>query len=584
MPTVPRYAPVNPAGQSVTPSAAPAVRFTPDENVEAFGGGGKDVQAGQKAVADATVTFVNQEHDKADQVAVLDAVGKLSKQETDLQYGPDGALTKKGKDAFGVYESTMEKWKKGTADIRGSLANDKQRLAFDKTEMSQRNSLGANLQRYTVEQGQQYDAETTNAYLTNERDAATTDYLNHNRIADSVSRQEAALMDFGRRNGKSQAWVDEKVADSVSKTHASVITRMLANDQDLTASAYFKNFKDKIVGSDIASVEKSLEEGTLRGDSQRKADAIMQTATTRKDGLDAARGITDPKVRDAVETRINQRFSEIEQAKTEQRNDLYLKATNILDNSPRNTDPRKVIAPDMWTQLSMEQRNALQARAEDPVNDDHLWLQFLDIPAQKLADMSRADFESKYWANFDKSHRSRAEAQWNAAQEASIKSALDPKLSSTLTFNERVNDTVKNAGLIPADKEKAKYSKDQATLYAQFEQAAASQVEHFELTQLGGKRKATGDEIQKILDDMVVKRVFVDKSWWPDTEKPVAILTEGEKGASYVPLKNIPTPELNSIKNVIKARGRQVSTNKLQRAYAAFLMKNRRAFDSIVAE
>ena len=197
--------------------------------------------------------------------------------------------------------------------------------------------------------------------------------------------------------------------------------------------------------------------------------------------------------------------------------------------------------------------------------------------------MTQPEFETAYWSHFDGPHRERAALQWAAARDAVSQAKFkQPVLASTLTFKDRINNTLKATKLID-DKPLAKLSKDQRQSFMAIETEAAHQIEEYEMNQLGGKRRATGDEMQTIIDNLVKNRVFLDKNWIrSDPEKVAALVTADEKGLAYVPFDKVPADSRASIENLLKSRGRRITSDVIQRAYAAHLLNDRALFDSII--
>jgi len=585
MPTVPRYSQQQDIGRRVGDRPVPGVKLNPVAPEGAFGGGSSATNVSNATIGTLSVIekYQAEQRKQADELAVLDADKNLSALETRLQYDPKtGAMTKRGKDALALPDQIKTDWDKGVEDISKNLNSDTQRLAFRKMVNARWSSLDSSVQKHVASEIRSYDDATTESYLANERDAAALNFMDPERIQMSLYTQRAALVKHAERNGLPEEWLKLKINDAQSKTHSAVIERMLTNNQDMAAKQYFEANKDQISGRDSTTLEKALEEGSLRGESQRRADEIfLNSKDNHLKALELTRSINDPKLRDETETRVNRMFSAQKTAEAEFRNDLYLKAANIIDGNRGSRNVRDLVPPSMWTQLTPEQRNALENRASDPQNNDKAWLDFLDLKAPDMAKLSRAEFETKYWAQLDKAHRTRAEGMWNDAREASSKSMMDPKLSTTVTFNDRVKNTLLSNDLIKPDYRK---SEDASKLYSQFEQAAAHEVENFELTQLGGKRKATGDEIQKIIDGLIIKKVFVDRTFLPDAEKPVVILTADEKGVSYVPVEKIPGSDKNAIENLIRSKNKKITIDKIQKAYAAYLIGDKQLFDSVVAQ
>lgn len=552
---------------------------------EVFGGGeaadGIDLTGATRVLA----SVFEDERRKADQVAVLDADSRAWQLEKSLFHDPEkGAFSVRGRAAIDAGDQAMTSYTKGLSEIENSLTSDAQKAAFRARAQSRQVGLDGQVQNHVSGEIRRYDDSTYTAALANRVEQAALAFSDPAKLAELVSEQRAIVRDYAARTGMPPEVTAQQETAAVSKVHVAVVERMLANDQDLTASQYAKDHKTEIAGSDITTIEKALEEGSLRGAAQRKGDEIMATAKTRTDGLAAADAIDDPKLRDAVRQRVNQAFNERKAAEQETQNELYLQATNLVDARP-NVPARQVIPSPLWAKLDLGQRNALESRSGESSNNDRAWLEFIALPAEQLGAMSRAEFETGWWAKFDKGHRTRAEAQWGAAIDAVKSGRFDTEhLSATLSFSQRVDNTLRSSGLIPAEKTPAKMSKDEAMLYARFETEAAARIENYELTKLGGKRKATGEEQQQIIDELTVKRVFVDKSWGTDKEQLTALLTADERGRAYVPYAKIPPAEREQISNVMKSRGFRVTNAKLQRAYAAFVIGDRALFDAIVKE
>jgi hypothetical protein len=575
MPTVPMY------NEQARPEALPGVRVAVDAPIDAFGAG-KGTQEMTEAfskVGQAAAKIAEQEKKKADELALMDADFKLSTLQTKLLRDPqNGALNKRGKDAFGTPGEVMNGFSTGADQIEGGLSNDEQKIAFRKVALGRMAEVDKTVQEHVAGQIKAYDDTTTDSYIANERNSAADNYKDPTAVANSAERQRQAIVAYAGRNGLPDEWVKQKMVDVESKTHVEVISRMLANGEDQLAKQYYEQVSPNISGGDKVALDKALEEGSLRGESQRKTDSILSKITTRQEAIDQAKQIPDPKVRDAVYERVNKEFDERREIENETRGELYLQSTNLIDANPGKS-ARDVIPPDTWSKLSLEQRNALQNRGENPVNDDKKWLDFLDLKPQEVGSLSRADFETKYWSHFDSSHRTRAETQWEAAK----KSPDDPKVTNAITFKEQIDNTLRSAKLV--DPSNPKKDDRDAAAYARFEQEAAMALDDFERNQLGGKRHSTMQEKQKILDDMVLKKVFVDQNWvFSNPQKPAALLSEDEKGKAYVKIGDVPTAERNQLENLLKSKGRKVTPQKIEQLMGAVRTGDRARFDALLSE
>jgi hypothetical protein len=579
MPTVPTY-----GGPKVDRAALPGFRVSTGAPSEAFQPAGPiDTRAVQQVLGD----YIADHKKKADTLAVTDAESQLADAETTLLYDPKtGYLNRHGKDSFTIGQEFDETWQQKVSDISSSLGNDDQKAAFSVASKQRHSDVNRVIQHHVSNEIANYDNQTTESAVSNERNTAIASYNDPERIDLAIQRQAKWLTERGRRLGEPEEQIAEQINQAVSQTHVGVISRMLANEEDLNAKAYYDKHKIEISGADTVNVEKSLEEGSARGESQRQADAIVRKYPDRQTALDQVGKIKDPKVRDMTEERVNAFFSRKRQALTEMREDLYMQSTNLID-AHSGTPARTVVPPHIWSKLTLEQRNALENRAEggDMPNNDKVWLEFLDLRPSLLGQMSQAEFETKYWSHLDRAHRERAASQWSVARDAIEKGhAKNAQLSSTLDFNKRVALTLRNSGFISATKPIGKLNPEQAQLYSHFEQEAAARIEDFELTQLQGKRKTTGAEKQKIMDELLVNKVFLDKSFRADPEVPLFYVQEEQQNQAYVPLDKIPQSDIDYIKGLIRRSGTPLTNDKIQRAFAATKFNNRPLFDSIINE
>lgn len=579
MPTVPTY-----GTPKVDRAALPGFRVSTGAPSEAFQPAPPvDMRAAQQVLGD----YIADNKKKADTLAVTDAESQLADAETTLLYDPKtGLLNRHGKDAFNVGQEFDESWQQHVSDISNSLGNDDQKAAFSIASKQRHSDVNRVIQHHVSNEIANYDNQTTESAVSNERNTAIASYNDPERIDLAIQRQAKWLAERGRRLGLPDEQVAEQINQAVSQTHVGIISRMLANEEDLNAKAYYDKHKIEISGADTVNVEKSLEEGSARGESQRQADQIVRKYPDRASALEQVDKIKDPKVRDMTEERVNSFFSRKRQALIEMREDLYMQSTNIIDGHP-GTPARTVVPPHIWSKLTLEQRNALENRAQggDMPNNDKVWLEFLDLRPSLLGKMSQAEFETKYWSHLDSQHRERAAAQWSVARDAIEKGhTRNAQLSSTLDFNKRVALTLRNSGFISATKPIGKLSKEQAGLYTKFEQEAAARIEDFELTQLQGKRKSTGAEKQKIMDELLINKVFLDKNFRADPEVPLFYVQEEQQNQAYVPLDKIPQTDVDYIKGLIRRSGTPLTNRKIERAFAASKFNNRPLFDSIINE
>lgn len=533
---------------------------------ETFGGGqsAENVSRAAQGLIQNAIAIEDKARREANDIAVYEADKQASDLETRLLYDREnGAMNKKGKDALGLPDSVLPEFDKNIEQIVEGLANDEQRDLFKRLVLSRRSGINKQISRHIAREGQKYDSAVTDSYIANERNAALENFHDEERINIAINRQRAAILDHADRNGLPAEWKKLKLGEIQSKTHSGVISRIIDGGDDIKAKNYYEKYKDQIDGNDRVKLTKLLEAGSLRGESQRRSDSIWSgSGEDLGKSLARAERIRDPKLRDETVRRIRQKESDKQSSIRAAENANFTKASEYIKNNPGIADVRDAMPVSQWESLTLQQQNALRKYNSNPSNNNKIWLDFLDKSPSQIANMSRSEFEQNYWINFDGAHRTRAEKIWKEAQSGGDKL----NLTKTLTFNKRVQSTLNRSGFSLDKKDKG-----DAQVLARFEQEASERIEDFEVNELGGKRKATGQEIQKVLDDMLIRKVYVD-GWFSDSEVPAVLINEDDKGDAFVPYNDVPVAERNAIENIIRSKGGRPTRDKVERAWAARLM------------
>lgn len=551
------------AEQEVSPDVVQAPRVSPAADAETFGYDQQVPQATRQLLSQAGEIAAFQKV-AADQTAVQDATGQLSRAKTSILYDPqNGVMAKQGKDAFGAPEDAMTQFKKAANDIVAkSIHGPGQKAAFNHTAIGMMDEMNQQVQAHVGQQIKVYDNQTFKALLDNEQDAAALAYGSSDQINASLNRQKAAAQDYAKRNGLGDEQIKALNSDITTDTHAGIIERMLTDQHDVAAKAYYDANKDEIDAKTQDKLSKALKEGSLRGESQRQGDQIWSdTGGDLREALQKTTDIQDPELRDRTRQRIKQFAEDDEMALHHDQERAYLSAANLVDQQ-RITDPQKIrdaIPPTEWETMTPEHRTALLKRSEDVPNDDQKWLDFLDLAKRpdKLAELSKGDFESNYWASFDKSHRERAETMWEASSRGDDK-AIVPK--------QVLDATVLNTGIIPGFRPGKKLGNAQAQSYAAFEQSAADEVQNW---QTAHNKKADPQETQQILDGIVLKNYFQNQKPGILTQATKTMLSPFFSQNESVPYESIPDNAREAIVQAARRMGSTVSKDKISRAYYA---------------
>jgi hypothetical protein len=257
MPTVPRL-----SDERLRTSPLPSARQTVNATEETFGGG---QSAARTSAATNELIATGQRialkaKEQADELSVLNGSAQLSTKENALLHDPkNGAFSKRGQDVFGLPEQVLGDYDKAAKEIESTLGNDQQKLEFKKQWLGRRISIDQSLQKHVAAQIEQYDSDTTKSFIENERQAASLNYHDLNRVSLSLARQAATLQAQQQRQGLPKEWLEQNLNEATSKTHRDIIERMLAVG-DPNAYEYADRVKSKLTSEDIALVEKAKTE------------------------------------------------------------------------------------------------------------------------------------------------------------------------------------------------------------------------------------------------------------------------------------------------------------------------------------
>jgi hypothetical protein len=356
----------------VSPGPLPRVRIPQGAPIEAFGGGIAS-QAGSPDLSGALGALDHiaaeqqrirqEEKARADQVAVTDAIAQRSQHSTYLLHDPDkGALNQFGKNAFGLPEEVRGNYDAVNNVIRNSLANDDQKAAFDRYAANDWSNVNLQLQRHVAAQRQKYDSETSASLVTAKRQEALASFDDPFTVESSIDYQTAALRDHGKRNGLPDEMIAQQVSDAKSATRYGVMQQMFDTGNDLAAVKYFNDHKEDFTGAQLVNGEKQVAIGSLIGESQRHADAIVKTAPSLSDALKATEAIDDPRVRDATETRVRRHFADAAADERQDRDRAFMSLSTQLEQNHGNVDRLKTTKD--WLALTPTEHDQLEHRAK----------------------------------------------------------------------------------------------------------------------------------------------------------------------------------------------------------------------------
>lgn len=541
MPRVPRL-----TEPQLATAALPSARLNVSASPEAFGAGFARPLA---AVAD----LAQQERDKADAVALTDADAKAAKLQTQLELA---AREKKGKDAMGLPETTMPEWQKGVASIEAELT-PRLRVRFRELTTRRNTDLDRSLQHWMADQADAYDDATTEAAVATAEESAAANYNDPARVAAERQRIRAYTLSKAARKGLDGDPAALMVSTADSSLHKKVLGAMLTDGRYREAMAYYAANGDAMLSADRAAAGKAVEEAGLRVRSVEASDAILGKGGTMMAALAEVGKIEDPLLRDEVRTRVKQGFADREAAKAADEKAALDSAVDAVTRAG-SVD---AISPQAWAGFDKETRGKLRALAArgEWYQDDKRWYEFTRLPADKVAAMNlyaevRPYVDDEHW---DAALRLQRDAQ--AARQGDPDARA--KLANQLTFQQRVETTLRSNGIIKA----GTLSDDQRAEWARFESEADRRIS---AAQVEKGSALSGDEQQAIMDGILLEQVRVP-GWASEGEPRPLFKVPYEKRQNTVILReDVPPAEVELIREwSVRVQGREPTEQEVVAAY-----------------
>lgn len=217
---------------------------------------------------------------------------------------------------------------------------------------------------------------------------------------------------------------------------------------------------------------------------------------------------------------------------------------------------RMAVPADRYTNLMGAAERIAKGTA---VHDPQTWAQVMSLSESELAAMTTLDFFNKYRAYLDDIHLEKGQALVAAARGDVGK---DPKQLAVVSTAGALKQAARGAGILPwvgqADEKQAQH-------FAIFENSVQQRVREYEATTLGGKRAASRDELEQVIDGVLLDTVKVSE-WGGDPIFPVGALMSDQMKDAYVtvggqdiPLGAIPAAQRLQITTALKDRGLPVT-------------------------
>lgn len=557
-------------GRQVTTAALPSAYRTNAPTAESLGAGlGEQIATiGLQGYAE----IQQAERQKADEIALLAADNALATWEAKRIYDPErGALTVKGRDAFGLPETVNAELTEFAGKVAGSLTTERQRTAFARAIANRRQAVNLQLQRHVFSEIQQYDAQETTASVQNATTAAVAQAGDPRAIRRELDRGAAVIVDYARRNGIGPEATGLQLMAFTSSVHVGVIDRLLTSGADRAAAVYYEQTKSQIDGKALAKIEAALEEGSLRGESQRRSDAILATAETQEQALEQARAIEEPKLRDAVEDRVVRQWQLNRQAERGRREQAMVLAGNLIDQ--RGTVD--AVPPSIWTSLTVGEKTALEQyakrKAGGGLQTDFAVFYRLFTQAAENPQAFAGENLMRYRHQLEDTEFKEL-VRLQASIRTDDREGANKVLDDFRTETQILNEALEIAGIDPTPPAGKRQTEQQAAV-ARMRREVADRVR---LLQSSTGKKATNADVQAIADDVLtdtVRTAPAQRAAWYGIPIPFLDRPEERKRIVDLTVADVPRGARAEIEAALRAKNRAVTDQSVLDLYVATLRR-----------
>lgn len=539
MPQVPRFT------DEIQTRQAPQIRLGTDAPIEAFGGG----RAFNQAI-DTAVDFAQKVKNDADQVAVMEADRKLTEFETQLLHDKDnGALNKRGEDAFTLPDTVKKSMTDKVAEIEKGLFGAAQKQTFARISQDRLLSVDRKITDHVANETKTYEDQKTAAYIEAQQQAAMNSFMDSESISRSATAQEVAIRAYGDRNGIPAEKIEQSVLKAKSQTHTGALLMMLENELPEKAQVYFESAKSSMTGDDQLRVSKLLDKANTAVFADKFAEKMLSDGKSLTEANEEIRTIEDVKKKEAARDAVFKAYADKKTAEDYDRMTVRKRAEEyVAKGKPIPLLLKERLSPGDLAEFKMYSKNVAEGKF---VATDIKTVNDLTVMASNPA--TRSEFlklpisSDPYYLNrLDEQARLKFITLQNDLRSGKMSGKKSKELNGLWTNQQMIATAL--------DQMKIKPKSDQAAL---LKQRAAEEYQTF--VEDNG-RAPKGDEMQSMIDDLTAK-VITEKGFIWDTKKRKFELTPDEeiKASGVVSVDDIPVNSKREIEVALSKKNKPIT-------------------------
>jgi len=542
-----------------------------------------EVGVGVAQLGGGVASLMRQKQDELDTVRTREADNRAADEIRRALYDPKGGyLTKVGRSAMGnAREQTFNQLRDTLTKIEDGLDNDTQRGKFRLAVEDRLVDANLRADAHETDQRRAYGIGETKAGIDN----GITDAVN--AIGTPMFDKEAAavmtladeLSDWMQGGPEEKKQTRLEVS---TKLHSAVVEDLVRREQGEVASQYLKAVKAEVLPQERPKLDVLVERGVQHEQAtkltfeltkearasvgyapdatrEQKVQTFLTAEHQRLMSLVAAREKLDTmfearkvnaKVRDEVRDRLREMERDAKESAADQRISYIERAQQMLRDDPALSVDR--LPDDLYVPLvalhGLDDLVTFQETRRTPT-DPQVLLQVDNVDPNYLRSISRAEWRAALMGKLAPNAMNYAIAKWEAAN--------DPEKNEPKQFI-TVRDRLRNFARLPAvgvltDTNDPNKRRAEETAFEQLETKFNTKMLEW---QAENKRKPTDTDVQKVLDEIAVDTVFLNR-WGKDPEKPLWLTTADDnvEESAYIRLSDgteVPYRELGLIPGDVK--------------------------------
>lgn len=494
---------------------------------------------------------------------------------TTLTSTENGYLKSAGKAAVDNQSKVQKSLQEAVKQLEPEAQNDVQKFMFKKAAASRMQTAMWQIGLHALEQSKVYEAAVTKDRTDGFRLDAVTNFTSWKDPAGLYARNKAGMLNevdqfaAEKHIDKTDPIYKNLVAEQTTSLHWDTVKLMLSMEKYQDAKEYYEANTQEIKADKRDEFKSLLKTGDLK-DSSLRLSMTVEGDTLEEKVKNIDQMFNDGKIsadlRDATMTRIEHSHAVQKQVDADTKVKLMDSAERWLVENPSKslTDMPADMLEAIKKAGVFGQINSF-AKNGRYVNEAQSVAKILSMKPEQLAKYTPVSFEAEFRGKFDDQTMQRFLTMVHAARN---KDGKDPKVVKGMQFfteNEIVNRAAISYGIIPNDGKKP--VGENADKLFNFERTVQDQVRLFEATQLQGKRAATTDELQVIVDRIGRDKVYVDKVGF-DPYVPSVTVKPSDLGKAYVTVgskkekvyvNQIPPAQRNEIGAALRRKGLPVT-------------------------